>query len=120
MNKPVNLEIAKLLKEKGFDEWTKLCVADDDDRALPFDVGNSLHKNSLHPYYSAPTICEVLMWMYEKHGIWIEVTYNNVFFKANIVNTLLQRNETYRKENAYKSPTEAYEAAIVYCLKNLI
>ena len=48
MNKEVNFEIAKLLKEKGF-------------RLLP-DFKSSY-----------PTIAEVVMWLYEKHGVWISV-----------------------------------------------
>jgi hypothetical protein len=117
MNTPVSLKLAKLLKEKGFDEYTKLCVEDDDDRALPFDAGNYLHKNSLHPYYSAPLITEVVMWMYEKHGIWIYPSQNS--------KGLFQWNLDYNCMGDkgmldFNSPTKAYEAAIEYCLKKIL
>ena len=61
---------------------------------------------------SAPTIAEVVMWLYEKHGDWISVVkfekYSSCTFRHNCL----------FKE--YNSPTEAYEAAIEYTLKNLI
>ena len=73
MNTSVSFPIAKSLKEKRYDEPCMLCVEEGDERPLPYDLksGNTLHINSTHPYYSAPTIAEVVMWLYEKHGIWI-------------------------------------------------
>jgi hypothetical protein len=125
MNTPVSFEIAKLLKEKGFDEECRLCVEDGDERPLPFNCGNTIHRNSLHSYYSAPTIAEVIMWLYEKHGIWIVC--------SQILDIEMATAEIYwfwvavkeSEEIAYqyfdfKSPTEAYEAAIEYTLNNLI
>lgn len=117
MNTPVSFEIAKLLKEKGFDEECRLCVEDGDERPLPFNCGNTIHRNSLHSYYSAPTIAEVVMWLYEKHGIWISVDPENDtdtwFFTISYNNS-----ETIFGN--YSTPTEAYEAAIEYTLNNLI
>ena len=128
MNTPVSFEIAKLLKEKGFDEECRLCVEDGDERPLPFNCGNTLHKNSLHPYYSAPTIGKVVMWLYEKHGIWIQIGVGNLFHKDKFYIILKQHNVdrwdvtplNNEKHSPYNTPTEAYEAAIEYTLNNLI
>ena len=101
MTTPVSFEIAKLLKDKGFDEN---CIAYYDEANL-FDVryyidslnsfavqtinrnnhgtasiNNSYIKtnyfftsidNEVFDVYTAPTIAEVVMWLYEKHSLWI-------------------------------------------------
>ena len=70
---------------------------------------------------SAPTIAEVVMWVYEKHGIWINVERHEPKSLFNWV--IIYQDDVAVKEsrgNGYKSPTEAYEAAIEYCLTNLI
>jgi hypothetical protein len=123
MNKTVDFSIAKLLKEKGFDELCKLCVEDGDERPLPFNCGNTIHRNSLHPYYSAPTIAEVVMWLYEKYGIWIEVNgwidqpVGDEIWK-NCFQSFVNGDAT--DVRFFKTPTEAYKAAIEYTLENLI
>ena len=125
MNTPVSFEIAKLLKEKGFDEECRLCVEDGDERPLPFNCGNTLHKNSLHPYYSAPTIGKVVMWLYEKYGIWIVcsqaldtemATVNLYWFWV----AVKESEEIAYQYFDFKSPTEAYKAGIQHTLNNLI
>lgn len=95
MNKIVSFELAKSLKEKGY-------------KLLPeFES-------------SYPTITDVVMWLYDKHGIWINVSYKRHSEDKHFAYTIRQANgiETYLWE--HNSPTEAYESAILYCLKNLI
>ena len=88
MNTPVSLEIEKLLLKKGID--------------MPVQ----------------PTIGDVVMWLYKKHGIWIEVIetdlFNKFFFQ------IKRKDNTRLKNGDFNSPTEAYEAAIEYVLTNLI
>ena len=119
MNKEVSFELAKLLKEKGFDEPCKLCVEDGDKRPLPFNCGNTIHRNSLCPYYSAPSIAEVVMWLYEKHGIWVSVQPHGNEFRYFIHNVHFTNSLRY-DDLGLSTPTEAYEAAIEYALKNLL
>ena len=98
MNTPVSFETAKLLKEKGFDEQWNI-------------------------YMHTPTLAEVVMWLYEEHGIHIEILlsedhpWNSFYYRVMKVGNYftLSHNGDYRK-----SPTEAYESAIEYCLKNII
>lgn len=96
MTTPVDFTTAKLLKEKGFDEqW------------------------NIHMY--TPTIAEVVMWLYEKHEIWISVVRNDTKDLFNYVITWhngICENESRGK--GYQIPTEAYEAAIKYTLENII
>lgn len=117
MNELVNFEIAKLLKEKGFDGKTLMI----------YNTYGELSNVHFSVLYSAPTIAEVVMWLYEKHGVWIKiglyVHLGNVSkFQFTIetqkhksINSIVQLNT-----NPYKSPTEAYSSAIEYTLNNLL
>ena len=117
MNNPISFSLAKLLKEKGFDEPCKLCVEDGDERPLPFNCGNTIHRNSLHPYYSAPTISDVVMWLYEKYMIWISVD------PENDTNTWFHTITHEKSEIVFgndSSLTEAYEKGIEHILNEMI
>ena len=106
MNTHVNFETAKLLKEKGFDITTKESYIE------------RLEYSFL--VRSAPTIAEVVMWLYETHKLWIEVNLGDYGFYW----TITSKEINIVAESKYKirinSPTEAYEAAIKHTLKHLI
>ena len=117
MNTPISFLTAKLLKEKGF----------------PLkNTGYAYNKNSelVDPCFSiweceAPTIAEVVMWLYEKHGIWIsviDISPSHILWEYQISRKevgLIYSSSQYPVKHNY-SPTEAYEAAIEYTLNNLI
>lgn len=72
-----------------------------------------------------PTIGEVIMWLYEKHQIWISNDVINNLFKYKILHVEGIVSKTFGNEIRcssfdYDSPIEAYEAAIEYTLSNLI
>lgn len=119
MNTPVSFEIAKLLKEKGFDLPCRLLYKSEEE----------LQEGSVVDYdwnrfasYSAPTIAEVVMWLYEKHGIWTVVNVNIMgswYFEH--FDLKEKRNAQFKPtDKHYDSPTETYSQAIEYTLKNLI
>lgn len=133
MNTPVNFELAKLLKEKGFDKdikgfWIETIEHELDVPrdgvmifpSIPPRILDHLPKENYHIFHAvAPTIADVVMWLYEKHDIWMwvsqEFTDSNDFCYR------------YRYENnftppigAFNSSTEAYISAIEYVLSNLI
>lgn len=123
MDKPVSYELAKLLKEKGFNlkvvnfyNYEKLSLISDKDRQVEGLVNyNPINWNFVKEHFtSAPSIAEVVMWLYEKHGIWIEVTTDVNGKFCWLVKQFRASN------NNFNSPTEAYEAAIDYTLKNLL
>lgn len=79
------------------------------------------------------TIAEVRMWVYDVHGIWIDVEcncYGELWYakfciaSKSLWEDLDKRSEVlkaYRNfPNEHNSPTKAYEAAILYTLNNLI
>ena len=122
MNTPVNFETAKLLKEKGFDLPCRLLYKSE--KELEEGIGVDYDWNRFNSY-SAPTIAEVVMWVYEKHGVWIKsdvISINKVikfycsYYK--IVNGFTAIPS--QLDGNFNTPTEAYEAAISYTLKNLI
>lgn len=94
MNTPVSFELAKLLIQKEYD---------------------------LHPDFkdSYPTFTEVVMWLYEKHGIWISVERYSTLFRPYAEEIGDERFGKW-EGHKYNSPTEAYEAGIKYVLTNLI
>lgn len=71
MNKKdyVSLEVAKLLKAKGFDEPCRYSCWRDSEN----DIGVANNKNSNYPIgiYSMPTLYEAQKWLREKYMIYI-------------------------------------------------
>lgn len=115
MNTPVSFENAKLLKEKGFDIPTLKWYHRETKKLNTNDLIFSMNK--LTDNYSAPTIAEVVMWLYKKHGIWISV-FKYKDHAADLNDPYLFRNQFDRGD--YDSPKKAYEAGIEFALKNLI
>lgn len=139
MTTRVSFPIAKLLKEKGYDvPLNKFYLVQTDytifnktgnPEKITFRNGdkwecanepinwNAIHSETSRKFYSAPTIAEVVMWLYEKHGIWINV----MKYKDHAADV----NEPYSftwdmGKTTHKMPTEAYLAAIEYAINNTI
>lgn len=128
MNTPVSFEIAKLLKEKGFDEICQKWYSVEGSLYYQDEFDNN---RGFIPacQCEAPTIAEAVMWLYEKYGIWINVSitiHKEYFYQC--MDTTGKKDPTKNNYpsricepgNYYNSPTEAYEAAIEYTLNNLI
>lgn len=65
------------------------------------------------------TIAEVVMWLYETHGIWITVTsISQESWQCHMTRKGDSLGKCYLED--FYNPTEAYEAAIKYTLENLI
>lgn len=118
MNTVVSFELAKLLKEKGF-----VCIESD-----KFWMNGFSHpKKDYNPITyqdkdNVATISDVVMWLYDKHGIWIEVSSwlnqpvdNEIWDIAFqwFINGLADG-------KPYKTPTKAYEGAIKYVLNSIL
>jgi hypothetical protein len=122
----VSYEVAKLLKEKGFDE--RICHYYDDEEFL--------HRNSdlyvcnsaeLFDYISAPTPAMAMKWLREKYGLFIQIwilSEKGYWFNIDKI-----KDKVFNHKSLYSTglndiyfPTyeEATENAIKYCLENLI
>lgn len=147
----VSFEIAKLLKEKGFDEgcfqYYVICLKWDgvpyqdyviefrrlypEDEPLINSKGLKCfsEERNKHSVFSAPTLQMVMKWLREVHNIHIEIlangfqsetyTYKAVIQNRNIWYDYAEIYE-YKVINPYDTYEEACEAAIKYCLENLI
>lgn len=130
MNTPVSFEIAKLLKEKGFDSYIT-------SQYIQFDYSDNSWKLKTNQEYkdldsdigignkiriSAPTIAEVVMWLYEKYEKWLIVRpyLGKWVFEVQKKPSPLISCTSIHNYKLHNSPTEAYEAAIEYCLTKLL
>ena len=137
MTTRVSSKLAKLLKEKGFDRVLKYHYPNlnikKQEICLPKNWNNFTDMVGNSNYYSAPTIAEVVMWLHEKHGIWVHAScdvdgnfYPKISFsrEKNWFNLELRSkmNDGNRKIILLdcKSPAKAYEITIKYVLTELI
>lgn len=131
MNTPISFELAKLLKEKDIkiDTEEVLFYRDEVNNIEEHQVKNI---DVLYNYtgfgnyapdeneYQTYIISDIVMWLYEKHGIWVHVEYMDDVLLFGFSVCTIKTNTIEIEEWKFNSPTEAYEAAIEYTLKNLI
>jgi hypothetical protein len=90
-----------------------------------FEARIAMMDNSLDNIYLAPTIAEVVTWLYEKHNLWITVipinsqAFSRAIWENKIIDVTNNCND-YSDFTFHYTPTEAYEAAIEYALKEVI
>ena len=123
MNTPVSFPLAKLVKEKGFDipcteGWINYLTSFTGETGMPDDESNLVLDRLGNPHLiERPTIADVVMWLYKKHGIWISVDPENdtdTWFHT------ITHNKSETVFGNYSSLTEAYEKGIEYILNNMI
>ena len=122
----VSFEVAKLLKEKGFDETVR-CFYDIQTEILCDDCVKT--KNSYTESIAAPTLQMVMKWLREVHNKQCNIELN-FYSKWHflVVDTKVTEIDHYEQMKSYptdnsdgfSSYEEAAEVAIKYCLENLI
>ena len=114
----VSFEIAKLLKEKGFDEGC---------RARYGTAGSFSYEKyeiesggcEMHNAILAPTIQMAMKWLREKHNIHVYVENYGSLGWIFVLHKLNEGNKIW--SNEFNSTYEqACESAIKYCLENLV
>ena len=135
MTETVHYNIAKLLAEKGFPQ-----------NNIDYETISTIGKDENDDFifgstYSCPTIAQVIMWLYEKHGIWISVnrvvlgsdewgfSYSISYLPKEFQDAKrrcshLEVKESFKESmgsytGAWNSPTEVYIAAITHVLTSL-
>lgn len=114
----VSYETAKLLKEKGFDEKCYCHYSSD---------GRTQHWNYQSPIdgIPAPSLQMTMKWLRNTYNVHVVPKYDfyGGFYTGRIYDgrreTAMERND-YIALTGYSKYEEAAEAAIKYCLKNLI
>lgn len=113
----VSFEVAKLLKEKGFDEFT---FSDYNENGIAQfnEVETRVAKG-----YQRPTLQMAMKWLREVHNINIDIVpiWNQKRFEYQVfVVTPENAKHCYIDDKLYLGYEQACEAAIKYCLENLI
>ena len=129
----VTFEMAKLLKEKGFDVPCQYLYVDGTYR-VNFEKEGELFNNKYpsiqipNDWCLAPEIWQVVEWLRLKYGIWIQVNITRYgIFYCNILENQKTKNidipmtyEMVSQLNDFTLPQKAYLAAFDYVLKELI
>ena len=115
----VSFETAKLLKEKGFNES---CLKQYYNNGELSNVSIEAKYNTIDNQVSSPTLQMAMKWFLKKHNIFICVLFleESNGFGYTIENIITKKYITTSKNSSYKESEEAGEAAIKYCLENLI
>ena len=119
----VSLETAKLLKEKGFDENCAALYDLRDGAFMEKQTGYVFNNYQWDNFITAPTLQMAMKWLREVHNRYVEVCMD----KAHNFKDIVFRPAIYDKSldclwESDNIPTyeKAAEAAIKYCLENLI
>lgn len=111
----VSFETAKLLKEKGFDEYTFSCYTNDG--LISFmEVETRILAG-----YQRPTLQMAMKWLREVHNLFIGIEYVNIAGLGFTCQAIISKlNDDYDYCICKKSYEDAIESAIKYCLEKLI
>jgi len=124
----VSFETAKLLKEKGFDEPTEWLY----EEGKPYRIESEGSNSQLLPEcYSAPTLQMAMKWLRERHELCINIIHyvmspsNIIVWEKSITDfSGISKNMMFIELEGdgviYDTYEEAADAAIKYCLENLI
>ena len=125
----VSFETAKLLKEKGFDEPCYAYWHEDENRLI---ISQSMHaiQNITNPCFfgpAVPTLQMAMKWLREVHSLSVEVQFflneeNGISsWNYDIIDIITYCNKArYAMCVNFETYEQACEAAIKYCLENLI
>ena len=118
----VSYEVARLFKEKGFDERTCGVYFDDSDETFLISTP-SYHNKSINAI-AAPTHQMAMKWLREEKGIAIIPVLSSVLdnekFLWDIKIVVAKTHDIYYQGWTYEKQEAACETAIKYCLTNLI
>lgn len=123
----VSFEVAKLLKERGYCNISNTLYKDNGE-FLHYDVGltNRGFSTTLGNFYETPTHQMALKWLREVYNIFIQIDYV-VLAKTSFEYTYEIHNMCKGRSIAisefrdnYETYEDAVDAAIKYCLTNLI
>ena len=119
----VSFEIANLLRDKGFDEFCPNCY---NTVTTPYLTTTDLEEGSIGHQIYAPTVYEAMNWLRVKHNIHISIDTRVitpsfcVYLSSTDGQTFGLVIDTYFDDKAFMTFNEACDAAIRYCLENLI
>ena len=132
----VSFDIAKLLKEKGFDIYVRSYYEKNEYKTKEeFSTNNALWNYNISSFrYSAPTLQMAIKWLREVHHLFIGVeprlSFTDFYWITANIYRVRKKNSLYHAEpvDDYSciaccdgdSFEDACKSAIKYCLENLI
>lgn len=128
----VSLEVAKLLKEKGFNEPCEYCIETNIGTVVDYDVDHAECCNSQlsRDYISCPTFYQVLNWL-KKYNCYVEIRYESYKTGVNILVRVLffdpngedywsdKSTGLYGDNSEFKTEEEALNFGILEALKRI-
>ena len=120
----VSFEIAKLLKEKGFDELCHGYFRKDNPIDL-VELAQAANWNDEPFFTSRPTLQMAMKWLVQEHKLYVNVvpSVERYYWTEkwhSYVESLNKRYPFGKFIATFNSSEQAYEAAIKYCLENLV
>lgn len=118
----ISFEVAKLLKEKGFNEKCEYCYAYFDYNDIRvFELSpNKNTQNLVENRYPCVTHQMAIAWLREEYGISIEISaLNRHRWVYTIYRLLDERVAEVWNDGTYVSYEDATDDALKYCLENL-
>lgn len=118
----ISFEVAKLLKDKGFNEPTIGTYNIESKHSIL--VERPIRAIHCEAIISAPTQAMAMMWLREVHKLYIEITpsskTNEFIVDSYRIDIVTKTFDTIYVSSGYDTYEQACEAAIKYCLENLI
>ena len=121
----VSFELAKLLKEKGFDgECWDAYTGNNWTYEPPFK-NSEFNLDAEKSFFTIPTIQMAMKWLREVHSLYIDIvtsfSQDGICYTFSCSNTMdLIQGTKGTSYHEYQTYEEACEEAIKYCLENLI
>lgn len=114
----VSFELAKLLRDKGFDNASKKWYSVEGSLYYENEFDNN---RGFVPQFccEAPTLALAQKWVYENFGYWVDVHRNSTNFRVG-VECMNTGNSIWSNELDYKTPQEALETGLLYTLMELV
>lgn len=114
-------EIAKLLKEKGFNELCFRLIREDGEIVeAPSQTWNGMTKEEKAQFYLCPTHQMAMAWILEKYNVSIEVSaLKRNYWVYTIYKILYNKVKELYNDGEFKSHEKAVEAALKYSLEKL-
>lgn len=119
----VSYEVAKLLKEKGFNEiCSRYYNSQFNEMRTVGDICMMNWNSISDEYISIPTLQMAMKWLREEYKIFICIVFLEEpdMYGFTIEDTLSKKYLATSKNDGHQTYEEACEAAIMYCLENLI
>lgn len=120
-----SFEVSKMLKEKGFDWDCITYYVDSEPNNVKYSMLFENNTTWEERCYSAPTHQMAMAWLREKYGIFIAINNDDLDFNWQCYD-LINRGSTLDPKilsesyGGFKYYENAVEAALKYCLENLI